>query len=42
MDDESFRAELEKETGIIEHEVSQRELDVLLSGQYDAEMPCLR
>lgn len=35
MGDESFRAELEKETGIIEHDVSQRELDVLLSGSYD-------
>jgi len=35
MGDESFRAELEAETGIIEQDISQRELDVLLSGPYD-------
>lgn len=35
MGDESFRSELEAETGIIEQDISQRELDVLLSGTYD-------
>lgn len=35
MDDVSFRTELEKETDVIEREVSRRELDVLLSGPYD-------
>lgn len=35
MEDESLRAELEKETSALETELSRRELDVLLAGQYD-------
>ena len=35
MGDESFQAELEAETGIVEQDVSRRELEVLLSGPYD-------
>lgn len=35
LEDESLREELEKETVALEEELSRRELDVLLSGNYD-------
>jgi peptide chain release factor 2 len=35
MDDESMRAELESEVGMLEVEMKKRELDTLLSGPYD-------